>query len=524
MKAHLLYPDRDFEIERGEPAGADDLVRDLDLATALAAMAGGDRYLLGVARAVLLGGLDDPDDIRYRQQVLADCLAHPDVVRELYAIAVEAIESERRVWGGFMSRYPESLLHRSVDVMRLFMGLFRRLRRLADERCDSFGSEGFTNLFRMISGELDDAYLAEIDEQLRRLRGDGIVMTAELGNGNRGVGYVLRRRVSKRTWRDRIGLPDRPGYDYQIPERDQAGFDALNELKGRGTAIAANALTQSTDHILAFFDLFRFELGFYVGCLNLHERLRAKGEPTCMPDPAPAAANELAARGLIDVCLSLRLAERVVGNDVAADGMRLVMITGANRGGKSTLLRGLGQAQLMLQAGMFVAADAFRADVRRGILTHFKREEDASLRSGKLDEELGRMSALVGNLAPGGLVLLNESFASTNEREGSDIAGQIVQALLESGVKVLYVTHLFELARQFHARRRSDALFLRAERRPDGKRTFRLLEGEPLPTSYGEDVYRRVFGRALAAAPADTAFAAIGPADDAAPTPSEVAG
>jgi hypothetical protein len=37
-------------------------------------------------------------------------------------------------------------------------------------------------------------------------------------------------------------------------------------------------------------------------------------------------------------------------------------------------------------------------------------------------------------------------------------------------------------------------LFLRAERLPDGGRSFKLLRGEPLPTSYGEDSYRRIFG------------------------------
>jgi hypothetical protein len=37
-------------------------------------------------------------------------------------------------------------------------------------------------------------------------------------------------------------------------------------------------------------------------------------------------------------------------------------------------------------------------------------------------------------------------------------------------------------------------LFLRAERRPDGRWTFRPLEGEPLPTSYGPESYRRIFG------------------------------
>ena len=38
-----------------------------------------------------------------------------------------------------------------------------------------------------------------------------------------------------------------------------------------------------------------------------------------------------------------------------------------------------------------------------------------------------------------------------------------------------------------------DAMFLRAERTADGTRTFRLIEGEPLETSYGEDLYREVF-------------------------------
>ena len=170
------------------------------------------------------------------------------------------------------------------------------------------------------------------------------------------------------------------------------------------------------------------------------------------------------------------------------------MITGANRGGKSTFLRGIGLAQLMMQCGMFVPAESFRANVCDGLFTHFKREEDASMRSGKLDEELSRMSAIVDNMTPNSIVLLNESFASTNEREGSEIARQIVRALLERGVKVCYVTHLFDLAQGFHRAKMDAALFLRAERLADGRRTFRLVEGEPLPTSYGEDLYRRIFG------------------------------
>ena len=118
--------------------------------------------------------------------------------------------------------------------------------------------------------------------------------------------------------------------------------------------------------------------------------------------------------------------DRVIGNDVTGDQKALVMITGANRGGKSTFLRSIGLAQLMMQCGMFVPAESFRANVCHGVFTHFKREEDSSMGSGKLDEELRRMSGIVDQISPYSMALFNESFASTNEREGSEIARQIV--------------------------------------------------------------------------------------------------
>ena len=194
----------------------------------------------------------------------------------------------------------------------------------------------------------------------------------------------------------------------------------------------------------------------------------------------------------------------MVGNDVNADSKSLVMITGANQGGKSTFLRSAGLAQLMMQSGMFVAATALRASVCQGLFTHYKREEDATMTSGKLDEELARMSDITGHITSGSLLLCNESFASTNEREGSQIARQIVRAMLGAGIRVFYVTHLYDLARGFYTEPASAALFLRAERQSGGKRTFRLAEGEPLPTSHGKDVYESIFGALAGAMPAQS--------------------
>ncbi len=505
MKAFLMHPDQDFDLERELPPNEAALTQDLELDTLVSAMAVGDKFLFDIAKRAVLASLHDPEAIVYRQQVLADCLQHPSVIREIYQLAVEAIHNERR--GFWLSSYssPDSILHRSVSVLEMFVGMLKRLRAIADEYAGQFRSEGFTRFFAMLSKELGDEYFETVEAHLKELRfRRGVLLSAQLGKGNKGIRHVLRR-LPEQSWMERISRRSRSGYSFQIADRDDNGAKALSELRGKGINLVAGALAQSTDHILSFFGMLQAELAFYIGCLNLHERLVEKGEPTCFPVPvAPGEGPRLSARGLYDVCLTLHLEGRVVGNTLNADGKWLVMITGANQGGKSTLLRSVGLAQLMLQCGMFVAATSFRAGACDGVFTHFKREEDAAMESGKLDEELRRMADIAGKITPNCLLLCNESFASTNEREGSEIARQVVRALVEADVKVVYVTHLYDLAQGFYLAEMDSALFLRAERQPDGRRTFRLVEGEPLPTSFGEDSYRRIFGNAVDAAPAES--------------------
>ncbi|MBX5465425.1 MAG: DNA mismatch repair protein MutS [Clostridia bacterium] len=498
MKVWLMHPDRDFRLEGELPPHAADLVQDLELERLFAAMAQGDRFLLEVARKALLESLSEPEAVAYRQEVLRDALARPQAVRELYELAVAAGEDERRIFPGFLSRSPDSVLYRSVQLLELLVKRLRELRELADRHGDAFRSRGFRRLFATLREELDERFFAAAEEHLKELKfREGVLISAALGPGLRGRDYVLRRPLrERRGWLDRLLGKGRPAYSFEIAPRDESGARALAELRDRGLAGVARALAQSTDHILDFFAALRTELAFYLGALHLRDELAARGLPTCIPEALPPGRPALSARGLYDVALALRLEGGVVGNDVAADGKRLVVVTGANQGGKSTFLRSVGLAQLMLQCGLFVGAERFSADLASGIFTHFKREEDPSLRGGKLDEELRRMSAIVDAIRPGALLLCNESFASTNEREGSEIARQIVRAMLEAGVKVFFVTHLYGLAEGFHREGREEALFLRAERQVDGRRTFRMVEGAPLPTSFGEDLYRRIFGPA----------------------------
>lgn len=501
MKAFLMHPDGDCDPQAPLPSQAEELTQDLGLDILFDSMAAGDSFLHDVARQTVLRSLTEISAILYRQQILTDALANSDVVRGLYVLAGDAIEREKHVWGWMTTRYPNESLHRSVEVLAIFAEILERLRRVADEADSAFQSPGFRRFFAMLRSELDDAYLDRVRDHLERLTfKGGVLMSADLGPGNRGIHYILRRPPdAQRGWLSRLqewvshlGGESEESYTYEVAERDEAGFNALSELRSEGIASVAVALAQSTDDILSFFKMLRSELAFYVGCINLREQLSRKGESVCLPVPVAESETGLSCSGLYDAALSLTIGERTVGNEISGTGKTLLFLTGANRGGKSTLLRAIGQAQLMMQCGMFVPAESFRAELSSGIFTHFKREEDAEMKSGKLDEELARMSTIVERLRPGCLVLLNESFASTNEREGSEIARQIVNALLSVRVRAAYVTHMYDLAHSFYREHLPSALFLRAERLANGERTFRLTEGEPLPTSYGQDLYRRI--------------------------------
>jgi DNA mismatch repair ATPase MutS len=499
VKARLLFEDKDIDLTAPLPPGHEDLVQDLELTILLHAMAGGDKLLYEVAGKVLLAPLPDPGAIRYRQQILADCLAHPEVIRDIYALATAALTDRTHYWGLYGASYqtPSSNLSGALSHLESYAARLRQLRKIADDNAGTFRSAGLTALFTALRDQLTDEYFAEVSRHLKRLHfREGVLISAELAADNTGANFMLcaSAESARYPWLDRLRIGPRSSYSFALAPRDEAGGRILEDLASRGLNLVANAAAQSADHIGSYFAMLRAEAGFYVTCLNLHERLTAADIPVAFPDPAAPATGTFSCTDLRDAALALQTDDQVVGNDVTGDGKTLVIITGANSGGKSTFLRSVGQAQLMMQCGLFTAAASYAADAATGIFTHFIRAEDPSMTSGRLDDELRRMSVIASRLGPHGLVLFNESFAGTNEREGSEIGYQVVSALTDAQVKVLFVTHRYDFADRFRRQRAATTLFLRAERHPDGRRNFKLAVADPLPTSFGEDLYYELGG------------------------------
>jgi DNA mismatch repair protein MutS len=98
----------------------------------------------------------------------------------------------------------------------------------------------------------------------------------------------------------------------------------------------------------------------------------------------------------------------------------------------------------------------------------------------------------VAHLTPKPLFLFNESFAATSELEGSELGGP-GGAGPGGGRGAGGLRHpLLHPGGRFSGGR--ETLFLKAERLPDGRRTYRLRLEPPEPTAYAQDLLRQVFG------------------------------
>lgn len=487
MNVHLILPEG-----REKPApllllAKDSLLADLELNKLLDAVAQNDKVIRASLVSALFSPLQDLSLLKYRHDVLKDVYAHPDVVRALYDLCLEAERRRKSTTHWMTNYYLSTTFSGAIEYLINFTETLLKLRQQADTNAKNFSSVGFTDLFQTLQTELPDSYLNQVRSQLSELNSqDGTLVSARLGSYLQGTDYVLHRREKKRLNFDWL-----KAQTYKLGEKDDPGSADMGARQDRAINEVTNALAQAAEHLASFFDVLRSELAFYVGCLNLTELMKQYGMYTCLPELTEADGRTRIWEGMFDISLVITKKSAVTANNLTAEGKKLFIVTGANQGGKSTFLRSFGQAQLMAQCGMPVGAKRFVAPLRSSIYSHFKKEEDAYMKSGKLDEELERMSRIANYIKPGDLLLFNEAFSSTNEREGSEIGRQITEALIQHDIEVFSVSHLHAYAIAFE--NRPEVQYLRAQRLDDGKRTFTIIPGEPLETAFGEDLYNKIF-------------------------------
>ena len=139
--------------------------------------------------------------------------------------------------------------------------------------------------------------------------------------------------------------------------------------------------------------------------------------------------------------------EAFIPNDVRLDAGRQVMIlTGPNMAGKSTILRQVGLAVLMAQAGSFVPARAATVGIVDRLFTRVGASDDLTRGQSTFLVEMSETAAILHNATRRSLVLLDEIGRGTSTYDGVAIAWAVAEYLHEQlGCKTIFATHYHEL-------------------------------------------------------------------------------
>ena len=214
------------------------------------------------------------------------------------------------------------------------------------------------------------------------------------------------------------------------------------ELFGDLNAFCMKYLNYGNDTVL----LFAREVRFYLSWLEYTDKVADEGLYFCYPELS-MTADGLYDLDFYDLALASIIGKKTVPNDFELrEGERILVITGPNQGGKTTFTRSFGQVHWLASLGLRVQGSRARLLLFDHILTHFEKEEDLVNLSGKLQDDLIRLKAIMDIGTSRSIFLINEIFTSTTLADALDLSGLMMDSLKETGCPAIIVTFLDELA------------------------------------------------------------------------------
>lgn len=239
------------------------------------------------------------------------------------------------------------------------------------------------------------------------------------------------------------------------------------------------------------------EIVFYIRFAELCDKIKTKGLPLCKAQATDKDNRNFFAKDIYSFKLAIRAAQgnegEIVTNDFTFDdSARIYILTGPNRGGKTTITQAVGLAFLLAQSGIYVPASSMTFSPCDNIFTHFPADENDTVDLGRLGEESKRLSEIFDSATKHSLLLLNESFATTNVAEGMYIAKDVIKAMRYLGVRCVFNTHMHDLARNLDELNRNiegnsnvESMVTGVE---NGNRSFKISIAPPQGISYAKDI------------------------------------
>ena len=493
--ACLLYPAGKMPAASPFPAQT---IEDLQLGRLAKAMSPSDYYRLTPEELCALF-TGDEEVLRHRQAVFRDVLRFPEL---------------------------ESAMEKLLDSLDGWESRGGSRRGGADAFAVGFSLDEFTWL---------DGYLKKIDAAWREF--DRIPVESA---GFRALQGLLNELRNSKRYQDAASDFKELCPGFSAPARMRLGYNLDNELKPSRLKLLAMEppeegtrsksaqkrkmmLTQravETDAMLlqrvsaqASQDINTFviretaalrglrkELIVCLAARKLTRRWEEAGLPACFPELRPPEEKAFRAKGLFDPLLLISDKELVVSNDAELrQGGELLILTGANQGGKTVFLLSMGLGQWLAQLGFPVPAAEAAVSPAENILTIFAPNGQRYGRKGLLAEEAGRIAAAMENLPAGSMVLFNAPLTSTGPEETKAISAEVIAVCMAAGARGVWVTHVYELAS--HRASLEEALpwgsrlgslrIVLEEVGGETRFTYRVERGEPKGYSHAEDALRR---------------------------------
>jgi len=444
--------------------------------------------------------LTDPAAICERQRVLSDLSRYPELTPRIIAVCERMAANKIPIYGAFRT---DPIKRKIEESLRIVNTTFDCIGELADAlKYKQFTAAPLAALTSQLlqTNRYEDIRM-RLAATAQWIKSDDISLEVEYGVGFKLKGAAIYSRCD-------ASRPAGLGRRQANPNEEPYGHDfiaclqAENFLESAGNNLSSY-LTAVNSYAVSFARNLARQLTFYAAAIKIANRIRFRGCPAVVPAMLPGGgavrAEELCELGL--AVRDLDDEKELVANDFTGEPDSFYLISGANQGGKTIFIKSLGMAQLFAQNGLTVPAGSYTAPVYHGFASHFPRDEDTHYDYGKLAEELTRFRENLPVMAGRALVFLNESFATTTERDGCTIASDVLRALAsaEECPALFFVTHNYRLLSGMdELNKQLDGVTLRSLVTQPGEnaagRTYKIVPGPPQKRIYAIEFLKERVG------------------------------
>jgi DNA mismatch repair protein MutS len=403
--------------------------------------------------------LNDVESVKYRHEVLRD-LASTMLLESLGAFAQGMQTMRHHLAQADKLRYKYQKESWILDAVELYCDA---VNRLADNLMSAdITSRGFLGLRSYLAAYVQTDSFTSLRAETRALREDLSQVRYCLHiRGNRVTvsKYDAQADYSAEVEETFHRFKQGTVKDYRVafsntPDMDHVEAGVLN-LVARLYFDTFLELDQYCERYRSYLDEtirhFDREVQFYLAYLEYIEPLRSSGMGFCVPNVCDQS-KDIYAFETFDLALAKKLqAENsaAVCNDFhLRDQERILVVSGPNQGGKTTLARTFGQLHYLASLGCPVPGRDSQLFLFDRVFTHFEREEDITDLRGKLQDDLVRIHEILTQASGNSIMVMNEIFTSTTVNDGLFLSKKIMTRIIELDLLCVWVTFLDELASQ----------------------------------------------------------------------------